>query len=198
MAGLATAVVSAGLHRLSAAGLVYETGRPTSDSFAFRHPMVQEVVYRSIVSDRRRALHASVAADLEKTLPDPGGAQAGFIAYHFEEAGDAAKAATYNMKAATWHGTRDPAQALDAWKRGDPPEALGKAQPAIQIIDWRWRSGAKLVRYEIMERDRPVGADLRCPVQLWIDAKRDKPALEVAEYNVTTHPSLTVSRAGDR
>jgi hypothetical protein len=88
--------------------------------------------------------------------------------------------------------------ALDAWKRGDPPESLGNAQPPIQVSDWRWRSGAKLVRYEIEQRDRPVGADLRCPVQLWIENSRGKPAREVAEYNVSTHPALTVSRSGDR
>jgi adenylate cyclase len=150
VAGLAASVVSAGLHRLSAAGLVYETGGPTSGGFAFRHPMVQEVVYRSLVSERRRALHASVAADLEKTLPDPGGAQAGFIAYHFEEAGDAAKAASYNMKAAMWHGTRDPAQALDAWKhmrrlllelRLDGPARYPLVLASGQIVNLAWREG---------------------------------------------------------
>src|SRR5260370_30114171 len=114
------------------------------------HPMVQEVVYRSLVSERRRALHASVAADLEKTLPDPGGAQAGFIAYHFEEAGDAAKAAYYNMKAAMWHGTRDPAQALDAWKRMrrlllelrlDGPARYPLVLASGQIVNLAWRAG---------------------------------------------------------
>ena len=85
VAGIASNVVGAALHRLSLAGLVYETSGGSGAGFAFKHPMVQEVVYRSLVSERRRALHASVAADLEKTLPDPGGAQASFVAYHFEE-----------------------------------------------------------------------------------------------------------------
>jgi class 3 adenylate cyclase len=150
VAGLAAGVVSAGLHRLSAAGLVYETGGPTSGGFAFRHPMVQEVVYHSLVSERRRALHASVAADLEKTLPDPGGAQAGFVAYHFAEAGDAGKAASYNMKAAMWHGTRDPAQALDAWKRMrrlllelplEGPARYPLVLASGQIVNLAWREG---------------------------------------------------------
>jgi hypothetical protein len=88
--------------------------------------------------------------------------------------------------------------ALEAWKRGDPPEALGKAEPPIQVSDWRWRSGAKLVRFEIAERDRAIGADLRCPVQLWIDLGRGKTTREMAEYNVGTQPTLTVARSGDR
>jgi adenylate cyclase len=102
------------VQRLSLAGLVYEQGG-ASGVFAFRHPMVHDVTYRSLLSERRRALHAAVAADLEKSAPDP--AQAGFLAYHWEEAGNLVQAASCNMKAATWHGTRDPAQALDAWKR---------------------------------------------------------------------------------
>jgi hypothetical protein len=88
--------------------------------------------------------------------------------------------------------------ALDAWKRGDTPDALSKAEPPIQVSEWQWRSGAKLVRYEIAKGDRPVGADLRCPVQLWFEGARGKAARESTEYNVSTHPALTVSRSGDR
>jgi hypothetical protein len=88
--------------------------------------------------------------------------------------------------------------ALDAWKRGDLPESLGKTEPPVHVSDWRWRSGAKLVRYEIAERGRPIGADLRCPVQLWIDNGRGKATRELAEYNVSTHPALAVARSGDR
>ena len=150
VAGIAESVVSMALHRLSAAGLVYETGGPTAGTFAFKHPMLQEVVYRSLVSDRRRALHAAVATELEKTLPDPGGAQAGFIAYHLEEAGNLPQAASYNMKAAMWHGTRDPAQALDAWKRvrrlllGLPLEGPARyplLMASGQIVNFAWREG---------------------------------------------------------
>lgn len=150
VAGIASNVVSAALHRLSLAGLVYETSGGSGAGFAFKHPMVQEVVYRSLVSERRRALHASVAADLEKTLPDPGGAQASFIAYHFEEAGNAAQAASYNMKSAMWHGTRDPGEALEAWKRvrrlllGLPLEGPARyplLMASGQIVNFSWRVG---------------------------------------------------------
>ncbi|MFI4998966.1 MAG: ATP-binding protein [Reyranellales bacterium] len=150
VAGVAANLVSSALHRLSTAGLVYETGGPAAGSFAFRHPMVQEVVYRSLVSDRRRALHAAVAAELEKTLPDPGGAQASFIAYHLEEAGNAQLAASYSMKSAMWHGTRDPAQALDAWKRVrrlllglslEGPARYPLLMASGQIVNFAWREG---------------------------------------------------------
>ena len=150
VAGVAANLVSAALHRLSTAGLVYETGGSVAGGFAFKHPMVQEVVYRSLVSERRRTLHTSVAAELEKTLPDPNGAQAGFIAYHLEEAGNAQMASSYSMKAAMWHGTRDPAQALDAWKRARRLliglNLEGQARYPLlmasgQIVNFAWRQG---------------------------------------------------------
>ena len=150
VAGIAGDAVRAVLHRLSSAGLVYETGAGAAGGYAFRHPMVQEVTYRSLTSDRRRALHASVAADLEKSLPDPNGAQAGFVAYHFEEAGNVPMAASYNMKAAMWHGTRDPAQALEAWRRvrrllgGLPLEGPARYPLLMatgQIVNLAWREG---------------------------------------------------------
>jgi adenylate cyclase len=150
VAGLAGSVVTMALHRLSTAGLVYETGGPPAGTFAFKHPMLQEVVYRSLVSEKRRALHAAVAAELEKTLPDPGGAQAGFIAYHLEEAGSIPQAASYNMKAAMWHGTRDPAQALEAWKRVrrlllslplEGPARYPLLMASGQIVNFAWREG---------------------------------------------------------
>jgi class 3 adenylate cyclase len=162
VAGLATDVVSAALHRLSTAGLIYEPAGQAIGGFAFRHPMVQEVTYHSLTSDRRRALHASVAADLEKSLTDPGGAQAGFIAYHFEEAGNITMAASYNMKAATWHGTRDPAQALDAWQRvrrllKDLPLEGPARYPLLmaygQIVNLAWREGMGAADVEAYYRE---------------------------------------------
>lgn len=143
--------LTAALHRLAGAGLVYETGIGASEgTYAFRHPMVQDVAYRSLLSERRRSLHAAVAAELEKTLPDPNGAQAGFIAYHWEEAGNPVQAASYTMKAASWHGTRDPAQALDAWKRArrllvglplEGPARFPLLMASGQIVNLAWREG---------------------------------------------------------
>ncbi len=148
--GIASDLLAAALHRLSTAGLVYETGGSVSGGFAFKHPMMQEVVYRSLVSDRRRSLHGSIAKDLETSLPDPNGSQAGFIAYHLEEAGNVAMAASYNMKAAMWHGTRDPEQALDAWKRVrrlliglnlEGPARYPLLMASGQIVNFAWREG---------------------------------------------------------
>ena len=87
---------------------------------------------------------------LEKTAARSRRRAAGFIAYHLEEAGDAAQAASYNMKAAMWHGTRDPAQALDAWKRMrrlllelplEGPARYPLVLASGQIVNLAWREG---------------------------------------------------------
>jgi adenylate cyclase len=135
------------VQRLVQAGLVHEQAGPSA-VYAFRHPMVQDVAYRSLLSERRRALHGAVAADLEKSAPDP--AQAAFLAYHWEEAGNLVQAAACNARAATWHGTRDPAQALEAWKRARrllsalPLEGAARQPLALasgQIVNFAWRAG---------------------------------------------------------
>ncbi|MEO8560126.1 MAG: hypothetical protein ABI439_13740, partial [Rhodospirillales bacterium] len=138
------------LQRLAAAELVYEQGPAATGAYAFKHPLTQEVAYRAQLADKRRAVHGKIAADLEKSLPDAAGAHAGFVAYHWEEAGNAAQASQWNVKAAMWHGTRDPAQAFDSWKRvhrllkTGPIEGPAKYMLMLaegQLINFAWRIG---------------------------------------------------------
>jgi len=145
------------VHRLAQAGLVNElSGVPAV--FAFRHPMVHDVAYRSLLSERRRALHGTVAAELEALAraPDaaksaaPDASQMGFLAYHWEAAGNLMQAASCNMKAAAWHGTRDTALALEAWKHARrvlsalPLQGQARIPLAMasgQIVNFAWREG---------------------------------------------------------
>ena len=138
------------LQRLCAAELCYETGAADDGTYAFKHPLTQEVAYRSQLTDRRRAAHARIAAELEKTLPDAQTAQAGFIAWHWEEAGSSSNAIQWNAKAAAWYGTRDPAQAFESWKRVhrlikegplEGPARYMLMMAAGQLINLAWRIG---------------------------------------------------------
>lgn len=187
------------MHRLAGAGLVYEAGAGGDDLYAFRHPMVQDVAYRSLLSEKRRNLHAAVAAELEKTLPDPNGAQAGFIAYHWEEAGNLLQAASYSMKAGTWHGTRDAAQALQAWRRShrllsslslQGQQRYPLLMASGQIVNLAWREGltaADIEPYyaEALAIARELG-DLRAITLLTVAYGRAMAASGSAEDYVTT------------
>lgn len=83
-------------------------------------------------------------------------------------------------------------RALDAWKRGDPPDALKDASPPVTVADTEWRRGAKLLAYELADKTEPSGFDQRFTVKLTLDADK-KP--RTVMYDVSTHPKLVVVRA---
>lgn len=63
--------------------------------YAFRHPLTQEVAYRTQLGDHRRALHLAIARTLTDLAPDRLGENAPLLGHHWEAAGevlDAAKA----------------------------------------------------------------------------------------------------------
>jgi hypothetical protein len=86
--------------------------------------------------------------------------------------------------------------ALDTWQKGAAPASLKDGEPPIQIVDHQWRSGYKLVRYQV-GGDRPLGANLRCQVQLSLKNTKGKPLQKRAVYSVGTSPVLTVVREED-
>src|SRR5262249_56395076 len=55
--------------------------------YAFKHPLMADVAYRSQLGERRGALHAAVAAALEKLHGDRLGEYASLIAHHWEASG---------------------------------------------------------------------------------------------------------------
>jgi adenylate cyclase len=84
---------------------------------AFRHPLILEVVYKSLLRTRCRELHSAVASALEALFKDQPEQRASLLAYHLEQAGENLKAAQQNMRAAVWIGANDPSQAFRSWKK---------------------------------------------------------------------------------
>src|SRR5882762_1476053 len=81
--------------------------------------------------------------------------------------------------------------ALDVWQKGGAAESLKDRRPALIVVDYEWRSGYRLVRYQV-EKDEPLGADLRCHVKLSLQNNRGKSVQKTAVYSVGTSPALTV------
>jgi len=92
-------LVAASLGALVAGDVMVERGRPPNPVYSFKHALLQDAAYGSLLRDRRRALHAQVAAMLETGTgiapPEPG-----LLAYHFAEAGMADRAIDCHLKAA--------------------------------------------------------------------------------------------------
>ena len=84
--------IEAQLDTLEAKGLIrLATSRPDIE-YLFRHWLVQDAAYGSLLRQERRELHRLVGEALEMLYPDRGSELAGILAIHFSEAGDKDKA----------------------------------------------------------------------------------------------------------
>jgi hypothetical protein len=82
--------------------------------------------------------------------------------------------------------------ALDAWKRGEAPEALAQGRPPVYVHDDDWQAGRRLLDYEL-SGDEPFGGELRCRATLSLDGGGG-PATKAAVYGVGVGPTLTITR----
>ncbi|MGH3062037.1 MAG: ABC transporter substrate-binding protein, partial [Gaiellaceae bacterium] len=88
------------LSELQRLDLVVEKRRRPNPEYRFRHGLVQEVAYASLVDSKRRKLHKQVGEALEEIYRDsPDGAPYALLARHFTEADEPEKAVEYLLKA---------------------------------------------------------------------------------------------------
>jgi class 3 adenylate cyclase/predicted ATPase len=87
------------LRQLMEAELIYGRGVPPDASYIFKHALVQDSAYGSLLRGRRQRIHADIAEALQQRVADEGAAPA-IIAHHFTEAGLAESGATYWLAAA--------------------------------------------------------------------------------------------------
>jgi tetratricopeptide (TPR) repeat protein len=80
---------------LEAKGLVSVASYRPELEYLFRHWLVQDAAYGSLLKQERRELHRLVGEALEALYPERRNELAGILAMHFEQAGDAARAVEY-------------------------------------------------------------------------------------------------------
>ena len=88
------------LAELTAAELVFPRGAPPDATYSFKHALVQDAAYQSLLKSRRQQLHARIAAVLEEQFPEVAEAQPEVLARHCAEAGLVEKAIAYAHRAA--------------------------------------------------------------------------------------------------
>ena len=81
------------LERLIDAGLLFQQGVPPHATYLFKHALVQDAAYGTLLREPRRALHARIAKTLEGRFADIAEAQPELLARHCTEAGLIEKAA---------------------------------------------------------------------------------------------------------
>jgi predicted ATPase/class 3 adenylate cyclase len=87
------AELDAALDRLVAAGLLFRQGVPPHATYLFKHALVQDAAYGTLLRERRRALHAQIASILEREFAEIAERQPELLARHYAEAGLIEKAA---------------------------------------------------------------------------------------------------------
>ena len=93
------AELQSALDRLIAAGLLFRQGVPPHATYLFKHALVQDAAYGTLLREPRRALHARIAETLESQFAEIAENQPELLARHCTEAGLIEKAASLWGKA---------------------------------------------------------------------------------------------------
>ena len=83
------------LDRLMAAGLLFRRGVPPHATYLFKHVLVRDAAYGSLLRNQRQQLHALIAAAVETQFPEIVATQPEWLAQHCDEAGWPEKATQY-------------------------------------------------------------------------------------------------------
>jgi class 3 adenylate cyclase/predicted ATPase len=92
--------LDAALDQLVGAGLAFRQGMPPQATFLFKHALVQDAAYGTLLRGKRRDLHRCIVRVLEEQFPDTAEAQPEVLAYHCAHAGLIERAIGYYEQAA--------------------------------------------------------------------------------------------------
>ena len=100
------------LVKLEQAGLLFRRGEPPDAVFSFKHALVRDAAYESLLKSRRQQLHGQIARSIEKNFPEIVLSQPEIVAHHFTEAGSAEAAIGYWLKAGNFALSRSASTAV--------------------------------------------------------------------------------------
>src|SRR5262249_50520931 len=113
------AALKHGLAELEQAGLVFRRGEPPEAVYSFKHALVRDAAYESLLKSRRQQLHGQIARTLEQRFVDIVASQPEIVAHHFTEAGLVDLAIDYWLKAGNLALSRSAnAEAVKHLRRG--------------------------------------------------------------------------------
>jgi len=119
VSGLTEARLREALDELRRTGLIVAKGIGVTDRYSFRHALIRDAAYESLLKGRRAQLHAAIAGALEQSFSDLVAAQPEIVAHHFSEAGEPEKAIPYWVQAGQLASLRSAnAEAFSHLKQG--------------------------------------------------------------------------------
>jgi class 3 adenylate cyclase/predicted ATPase len=81
------AELGSALDRLITAGLLFRQGAPPHATYLFKHALVQDTAYATLLRSQRQELHARIAKVLEEEFQETIGAHPETLAHHYSQAG---------------------------------------------------------------------------------------------------------------
>jgi predicted ATPase len=93
------ATVQRGLHQLVEAELLYQQGLPPQTAYVFKHALIQDAAYQSLLRSTRQQYHQRIAQVLETQFPEMVATQPELVAQHYTEAGCPEQAIPYWQRA---------------------------------------------------------------------------------------------------
>jgi tetratricopeptide (TPR) repeat protein len=111
------------LAQLLHAELIFGRGSPPDAEYTFKHALVQDAAYGTLLRDRRQQLHGRIAATLEQQFPEIAETQPEQLARHCAEARFVEKAVGYCLKAGQ-----------QAIARGTMTEAVAQLRKGLDIL----------------------------------------------------------------
>jgi class 3 adenylate cyclase/tetratricopeptide (TPR) repeat protein len=112
------------LHRLVESGLLIRPRSMQVLSYRFKHALVRDAAYSSLLKKEQISLHSRIARILAEEFPQLGAAQPEFVAYHFEAGQNFDRAVEYLIKAAE----------LSA-KRSGFVEAIAQLEHGLSLLE---------------------------------------------------------------
>jgi TOMM system kinase/cyclase fusion protein len=113
------ATLRGGLYQLVEAEFLYQQGLPPQATYVFKHALIQDAAYQSLLRSTRQQYHQRIAQVLEVRFPEIAETQPELLAHHYTEAGLAAQAVGYWQQAGQRaHARAAPAEAVVHFTQG--------------------------------------------------------------------------------
>jgi tetratricopeptide (TPR) repeat protein len=123
VAGMPQQRLDEALDQLANAELIFRRGVPPDAEYTFKHALVQDAAYSTLLRSRRQQLQARIVTTLENQFPEVVTAQPALMGQHCSEAGLSEKAVGYWLKAGQ-----------QATARSAMKEALAQVQKGLDLL----------------------------------------------------------------
>lgn len=124
VAPMTTSALDSALSQLAAADLIHARGEPPDCAYAFKHVLIQDAAYGSLLRSKRQRLHSDIADALSAQFPQIVETQPELMGHHLEQAGRPKQAIDYLRRAGQF-----------AIERSAHAEAIGHLMRALELLE---------------------------------------------------------------